>query len=97
MKILDEIYSNVCGIRDNVVNEDRECRSRPRLAIYVSPDFYEEMMNEIARNGQVPRHEYELMTNQTFLGMPVYRAIGMVNGVPHPPYQIVHVGWEDGQ
>lgn len=94
MKLLDEVFHNVREAVNRAVLRDDQWRTNPLMAIYVSPEFYQQMLAEMARYGKVTQHEHEFIYNRTFCGFPVYRVVDANPENPHPPCSVLHVGWE---
>lgn len=85
MKI-DELINAVLAKRNEVARVSKEY---PRLAVYVTPEYYHEMMYEIL--GRVSYPAYEAFSS-TLAGFPLY--IAREPSVPrnnhrHPPFVVV--------
>lgn len=82
-KILDEY----CYIRDKAINLSLDPSYKPKIAVYLSFNFYNRLLDELDECTPVSRQTF--IEDKTMFGCDVYVVADFVN--EHPDYQLVRL------
>jgi len=89
--IMDELINAIHNKRHKLIHESPK---EPRLAVYMSYDFWVQCQSSL--HGNVSPTEYEFMTSNTLFGYKVWRVIQRTDSAKgvneqHPPWVIVNL------